>query len=317
VILGGLGALWLFSTKLTTPEWKVWIPVEIQLYLPGIFNQAPLLFTLLTGGSFLFLLGLYDDRRPLPAKVKLGLQLGVAFFFLIHFLDVESEERSIQFLVRFYWISFPLLLLWIVGITNAFNLLDNMDGLSSGVVFISALNLLMVCLNTKQPFVGALLLVLMGANLGFLLYNFSPAKIFMGDCGSLFMGYLIAVSMILCFTAQEGEWFYPLVVPLLILAVPLYDTFSVMWIRLRSGRSIFQADNHHFSHRLVALGFSRPAAVCLIYLVTFTTGITATLLDRVDLRGGILISLQVFCTLMIIALLEGSSLPKKEESVKK
>ncbi|MEK7484356.1 MAG: MraY family glycosyltransferase, partial [Planctomycetota bacterium] len=143
-----------------------------------------------------------------------------------------------------------------------------------------------------------------GANLGFLLYNFPPARIFMGDSGSLFMGYMLATSAVQCSVYPEKYSLYPIIIPLLILSIPIYDTLSVILIRIRQGYSIFRADNNHFSHRLVALGFSRPHAVLLIYLVTFTTGITATLLDQLDLRGGILVALQIFCTLIIIALLE-------------
>lgn len=300
IVLGGLlciYALKWFPNLFPFPSFLKQIPSQLTIHYDGVLSESYRALVIMGGGFILFLTGLIDDKIAIPAKIKLLIQICVAVL-------LASNQITIKILEPYWYLTFPVTILWIVGITNAFNLLDNMDGLSSGVLFICSLNLLIVCLNTGQLFVGSLLIVLMGANLGFLIYNFPPAKIFMGDGGSLFMGYMLATCTVLCSAYQDSYPLYPIIVPILILSVPIYDTFSVIVIRLKSGYSIFRADQNHFSHRLVELGFSRPTAVFFIYLVTFATGITATLLEQLDLRGGIIIALQILCTITIIALLE-------------
>jgi len=196
--------------------------------------------------------------------------------------------------------------LWIVGITNAFNLLDNMDGLSAGVAMIVSVILLIVAVQTAQYFLAALLLVLLGSIVGFLIYNFPPASIFMGDTGSLFIGYMLAASAVLLTFYKEGYGLFPIVVPLIVFCVPLFDTAGVILIRLRAGRSIFEADKNHFSHRLVRLGMTPRKAVLVIYLLTFATGLMATLLYHTTNLGAAIILVQVVTVIVIIALLEGT-----------
>ena len=170
-------------------------------------------------------------------------------------------------------ITWFLSVLWIVGLVNSFNMLDNMDGLSGGVAAIAASTLAAVLLlnpdpATQQPqmFVAGMLLVLVGGLLGFLWHNRPPARIFLGDAGSYFVGFCIASCTLLAtFTSYRGPQPHAVLAPLCVLAVPIYDTVTVIWIRLRQGNSPFQADKNHFSHRLVELGFSRSQAVLTIY----------------------------------------------------
>ena len=191
------------------------------------------------------------------------------------------------------WITWGLSVIWIVALINSFNMLDNMDGLSAGVAAIGAAMLAAVLLvtpdaQTRQPqlFVAGFLLVIVGALLGFLWHNRPPARIFMGDAGSYFVGFCIAVTTLLAtYTEYQGTRQHAVLAPLCVMAVPLYDMISVIWIRVREGRSPFQADKSHFSHRLVDLGLTKGQAVLTIYLTTATCGLGALLLQSRGLGG--------------------------------
>jgi len=165
---------------------------------------------------------------------------------------------------------------------------------------------------TRQPqlFVCGLLLVLTGSLAGFLWHNRPPAKIFMGDAGSYFIGYSIAIATLLSTYASYSTNAHAVLTPLCVLAVPLYDMITVLWIRIREGRSIFQGDKSHFSHRLVDLGLSKTQAVLTIYLTTTTCGLGAILLHRVDLTGAVVIVCMIVCVLWLIGILESSALRK-------
>jgi UDP-GlcNAc:undecaprenyl-phosphate GlcNAc-1-phosphate transferase len=154
-------------------------------------------------------------------------------------------------------------------------------------------------------FVGGFLLVLVGALLGFLWHNRPTAKLFMGDAGSYFVGFSIAVTTLLAtFTEYGSESQHTVLAPLCVLAVPLYDMISVLWIRFREGRSPFHADKSHFSHRLVERGLMKGQAVLTIYLTTGTCGLSALLLHQVDAFGAVIILLGIICVLALIAILE-------------
>ena len=190
-------------------------------------------------------------------------------------------------------------------VTNTFNLLDNMDGLASGVAFISSLIFLYIALITKQWFVSALLASFIGVLLGFLIFNFPPASIFLGDAGSLWIGFTISSFTILTtYYTHELPTSLPVIMPLLILGVPFFDTLSVIYIRWREKRPLFKADKSHFSHRLVELGFTERQAVLLIYLLTFGTGINATLLIQVGWGGALVILLSTMVIFSIIGMIE-------------
>jgi UDP-GlcNAc:undecaprenyl-phosphate GlcNAc-1-phosphate transferase len=204
---------------------------------------------------------------------------------------------------------------WIVVLINAFNMLDNMDGLSAGVAAIAAAILAAVMLMSPDPLTGqpqlfksGLLLVLVGAVMGFLWHNRPPATIFMGDCGSYFIGFMIAVATLLAsYTGYHSSQRHAILAPILVMAVPLYDMATVILIRLRSGTSPFAADKNHFSHRLVDLGLTKSQAVLTIYLTTATCGLGALLLHRVDATGAVLIILLIGCVLGLIAILESTA----------
>jgi UDP-GlcNAc:undecaprenyl-phosphate GlcNAc-1-phosphate transferase len=198
---------------------------------------------------------------------------------------------------------------WIVLIINAFNFLDNMDGAAAGIAAIAAFILFTAAAISGQVFVGGLAIVFIGTLLGFLMFNFPPAKIFMGDAGSLVVGFFVALLTLRTtyyHEAQSGQW-YAVFMPLLVMAVPLYDFISVTLLRIRQGKSPFIGDTQHFSHRLKRHGLTDTQTVLTLYLATLCTGLGATFLYQVNLIGVILIFAQTIMVLAIIAILESTA----------
>ncbi len=283
-----------------------WLPRLVQVHLDGLQQQTGSLAFLLGAGTLLMLVGLTDDWRGLDWKIRLGLQVAVAA------VCVFARDWRLTLFLDVPALTAMLSVIWIVGLINSFNMLDNMDGLSAGIATIVSLLLATVLLTTPAPgtgipqlFVAGFLLVLSGSLLGFLWHNRPVARLFMGDAGSYFVGFSLAVATLLAtYSGYEGEARHAVLAPLVVMAVPLYDTVTVIWIRLREGRSPFQADKNHFSHRLVDLGFTNTQAVLTIYLTTLTCGLGALLLRHVDTFGAVVILLIVFCILGLIAILE-------------
>ena len=279
------------------------IPMKIGAFGPDKATTTTLLATA-AGACGALILGLVDDRLKLSPYTKLAGQAVLAV------LAVAGGVRITAF-IGDNWFMKGFTVLWIVLITNSFNLLDNMDGLCSGTVAIAAAMLALVALEGQQWASTLALSALCGACLGFLRYNRSPATIFLGDAGSLFVGYVMA-----CFTALV-TYYHPnlsrtsyaashlaIGIPVLILAIPLYDTLSVIFIRLQEGRPVMRGDNSHFSHRLVDLGMNRRQAVTTIHLACLAIGLPATVLGQLSEARGLLIIGQAFLVLTIVALLE-------------
>jgi UDP-GlcNAc:undecaprenyl-phosphate GlcNAc-1-phosphate transferase len=274
------------------------IPTSLAAYLPGARTVFPKLAAILLGGFAIFCIGLWDDMTDLKPIIKLLGQVMVAVGLVC--LDV----RATLFIPN-YFLSAVVTIVWIVAIVNAFNLLDNMDGLCAGVALVASSVFLGISIFRGQYFISIMLLVFIGSLLGFLRYNFKPATIFMGDAGSMFIGYFVAVMTIMqTYYGPDNGGALAVFMPLVILAVPLYDTLSVIAIRISHGESIFKADRRHFSHRLVALGMSERGSVCFIYLVTLATGLSALLLPRVGWGGGMIVFAQTILIVSVIAVLE-------------
>jgi UDP-GlcNAc:undecaprenyl-phosphate/decaprenyl-phosphate GlcNAc-1-phosphate transferase len=183
--------------------------------------------------------------------------------------------------------------LWVVGMTNAFNLLDNMDGLAAGVAFIAAGTLLLNAWSLDEYFVSLNILAFMGRLRGFLFFNFQPASVFLGDCGSHFIGYMMAALTLLeRYVSHASGTLFPILMPVVVLAVPIVDTITVVVIRLREGRPIYVGDTRHLSHKLVSLGLRTRGAVLLLYLVTFSLGLGAASLSDAGMFQSLLILLQ-------------------------
>jgi UDP-GlcNAc:undecaprenyl-phosphate GlcNAc-1-phosphate transferase len=276
---------------------------SVNAYVTGFTNKINQLIIVICCVFALFILGLWDDKKRLGPFFKLIVQFAVAFAAAF-FADVRLE-----FFIHSKLATSVLSSVWIVLIINVFNFLDNMDGASAGIATIVAAILFTAAALSGQVFIGALALLFIGTMLGFLVFNFPPAKIFMGDAGSLPLGFILAVISLRTtyyHQAASGPW-YPVLIPLISMAVPLYDFVTVTALRISQGKSPFVGDTQHFSHRLRKLGLTDTQTALTLYLATLTTAIGAIFLYQVDLTGAILIFAQTILVLLIIAILESTA----------
>src|SRR5436853_1250935 len=240
------------------------------IFMPNLRATLPIL----AGGTLLFVTGLIDDRFQIKPYAKLVLQLiaaSIVVYFGLHLPWVNYE-----------WVNDFLTIFWLVGIPNAINLLDNMDGLAGGVTVISCAFLVVTFLLNGQTAEAVMPAMLGGAALGFLVFNFSPATIFMGDCGSMFLGFMLSGTALLANTARFRSLTSVLLTPVLILMLPIFDTCMVTVTRKLSGRPISQGGRDHTSHRLVALGVTERRAVLMLYLFATVSGCLALLVRLLE-----------------------------------
>ncbi len=259
------------------------------------------------GAAICLVVGAVDDLRGIPAVLKLATLVGVTVIMSLYGVTLN--------LFKFYPLDLLLTVLWIVGVTSAFNALDNMDGLASGVAVIVSGIYLTIAVQTFRAtgkenlaWFGLLAAGLIGANLGFLVYNFKPAKVFMGDSGSFFLGFTLAALGVM------GEWTESRVIsctiPMLILGVPIFDFAYIIFARILKGqtRTLYQIISHcsldHLSHRLTWIGFTERRAVLFIYLVAIAMGVTAILLRNgaslLDSALGLLQGLAIIAIVVIL-----------------
>lgn len=276
------------------------VPLLGGLAMYGAFLLALMLFadhfyisqviSIVVGATLVSFLGIWDDRVGLRSIVKLAGQVLAALILVISGVLVDIFHQPL--------LDGALTLFWVVGITNALNLLDNMDGLAGGVAAIAAAFFLLLAIENGQYLVGSLSAALLGAAIGFLVYNFNPALIFMGDTGSLFIGFLLAaVGIKLRFPehALGATWFIPIVV----LGLPIFDTTLVFISRLRRGLNpLTHPGADHLSHRLVARGYSRREAVLMLYIVAGALGVVALFDAQVEAAEGLI----TFAALVIAGL---------------
>ncbi len=256
------------------------------------------LLALSAGLLVIFTVGLVDDWRgaEFPVWQKLAGQFVAAGIVVASGVRIEVFGSS--------GLDQIITLFWIVGITNAFNLLDNMDGLSSGVAVISTLCFWIVAVSQSQWLVGAVLAVFGGAVAGFLPWNWHQAKIYLGDAGSLVIGFFLgSMTVIESYVYGGDSVSLEVLLPLLVLAIPLFDTLSVIVIRIRAGRPIYQGDRNHLSHRLVRLGMTVPEAVLFLYLLQIVTGLGAVLIPKLPFEYGWIVLAQNVIVVVIVSLL--------------
>ncbi|MCL4210350.1 MAG: undecaprenyl/decaprenyl-phosphate alpha-N-acetylglucosaminyl 1-phosphate transferase [Phycisphaeraceae bacterium] len=303
-MLGGIAAVILVPGE----QWGAWLP-PLEQHLPRLGETLPTAIALLACLLALHLTGVVDDRRSLGPFIKLGVQVAAAavmtIWFEVRLLELLGPAPSVLITIA-----------WIVVITNAINFLDNMDGLAGGVSAIAASFLLAATLLNQQWFIAAVLALLVGGLIGFLVFNFPPAKIFMGDGGSLVIGFLLAVLTARTTFLHEGlggGW-YGVFMPVVVLAIPLYDFTSVTLIRLRQGKSPFVGDQQHFSHRLVERGLSKRGAVILIWALTAVTGVGGVSLGRLEAWQAGLVFGQTGLVILAIVILEHASRHAKGRS---
>lgn len=256
---------------------------------------------ILLGGSVIVVSGYLDDTKGLSPSMKVLFQLIAAIIAIYGGIHVEAisnflgEKGSV---INLGIISYPLTVIWIVGVTNAINLIDGLDGLADGVSAIAALSLAVISYIFGNEEIGMMCLIIAGACLGFLPYNFNPASIFMGDTGALLLGYLFAVITIegVLKTAVTVA----VVVPVIILAVPISDTLFAIVRRTLSGQSFATADKGHLHHRILNMGFSIKQTVLILYAMAIILGFLAVV---VSLIGGLLGNILAIGIVIIITMI--------------
>jgi UDP-N-acetylmuramyl pentapeptide phosphotransferase/UDP-N-acetylglucosamine-1-phosphate transferase len=243
----------------------------------GRFRELRLqLTTLLCLAAFIFAIGLVDDLRGLPARFKFFAEVAAAGGLYFVGVKIKSIGITDGFVLQLGWLAFPVTVLWVVGITNAVNMSDGLDGLAAGVSAITCAVIAVFAIHSTTIYDGSIesnsvmmavfALALLGSLCGFLIFNFNPAKVFMGDSGSLFLGFTIAATSVVC--ASKTTALVALALPALALGIPIFDTLFSMLRRWLERRSVFAADRGHFHHRLLDLGLNHRHAVLAIYLAT-------------------------------------------------
>ncbi len=256
------------------------------------------LIGLMIGGTIIVAIGIIDDYCDLPAKVKLLGQIFAAAVLVISFdvrIDVITDPFGDYIYLEF--LAIPATIFWVVGLTNTVNLIDGLDGLAAGVSSIAAVTIFLVAMEEGIPFVAMVTAALAGAAVGFLYYNFNPARIFMGDTGSMFLGFMLAgISVV---GAVKSAATIALIVPILALGLPILDTTFAIVRRARNHRPIFKPDKGHLHHRLLAHGFTQKQAVLLMYVVSALFGLCAIALTAVSTQAAALIILIVAAAVLV------------------
>lgn len=288
--LGGLGIFLAFVLGLLAV-----LPIIPYDFTP---REANFIKALLCGGGLIVLLGGLDDRFELSAKVKLLGQIAAACIVVFGFgitVDFVNIPFNNTYSSLESWISIPLTIFWIVGVTNAVNLIDGLDGLAAGVSGIAIATIAVMALLMGNVMVALLCLLLLGSIVGFLFFNFHPAKIFMGDTGSLFLGFCLALLALLGFKQIAVVSF---ITPLLIIGVPLSDTFFAIVRRKLQKKPIFAPDKGHLHHCLRELGFSHRQTVLIIYGIASFFGVLAIIQSSAALNEANWVTFVVICVML-------------------
>jgi UDP-GlcNAc:undecaprenyl-phosphate GlcNAc-1-phosphate transferase len=312
-VLGGIAMLaaWILTILgglIVSQTCKAILSPNLGMYLPGIQTKMPQLLCIVIGATALVFLGLADDRWRLRADAKFAGQFCVAG-------AVACWGVRITAFCSEPVITWSLTTFWILLVVNAINFFDNMDGLAAGTAAIAAALFALVAGMRGQHFVAVLATATAGVAFGFLLLNRPPASIFMGDSGSHFLGYALAITGALTtfYTPDADLSRARILIPLLVLGLPLFDACAVVFIRLREKRPIYVGDHCHISHRFTDLGLSRGQAVLLVHLLTFSIGAGGVSLYWLPRWGAALIILQSLATLAVVSLLQLYGRRKQEE----
>ena len=262
----------------------IFVAIKFGLDSEMIKETVGLVFS----GSLIVALGLVDDYKNLPAKIKLLGQICAAAVLVWGF-DVRIDFVTDPFGDYIYleWFAIPATMFWLVGLTNTVNLIDGLDGLAAGVAAIASFTILLIALEQNFILVAVMTAALAGAAVGFLKYNFNPAEIFMGDTGSMFLGFMLAGISVT--GAVKSVATIALVVPIFALGLPILDTTFAIVRRLRGGVPIFKPDKGHLHHRLLGVGFTQRQAVLLMYVISALFGLSAIALTAVSYQIAVLI----------------------------
>ncbi|HLV09444.1 MAG TPA: MraY family glycosyltransferase [Halanaerobiales bacterium] len=255
------------------------------------------LIGIITGGTIILFVGIIDDLYDISPPLKLLGQVAAAVVLIIFGIKIEfiTNPFSGGMFYLGYW-GVPLTLLWIVGITNTVNLVDGLDGLAAGITTIASSTLFFVALQEGRIVPAVIALALAGSSLAFLRFNFNPAKIFMGDTGAMFLGFILAAVSVS--GALKSAATVTLVVPVLVLGVPIFDTVFAIIRRIYNGKPISKADNGHIHHRLLALGFNQRQAVMSVYAISIGLGLMALIINGANFQNAMVLLLVVIIGLV-------------------
>ncbi len=275
--------------------------IAVAIFQPILIyneNGSDFLLAIIIGACIIVATGVVDDMREISAKAKLIGQL-VAALIVIFVGGIQIDMINLPFVgeLNFGLLSIPLTILWIVGITNAINLIDGLDGLAAGVSTIALVTLAVMAFIMSNMFVLAIAAILAAATFGFLFYNFHPAKIFMGDTGALFLGFMISVLALLGF---KNVTVVTLIIPVIILGVPISDTFFAIVRRVRMKKKWSDPDKSHLHHRLLDMGFTHRQTVLIIYGIAIMFGLAAIIFSMAKVWGAILLVAVILTAIEIL-----------------
>lgn len=257
------------------------IYIAFAAVILALVPYSPKMIGILAGATVIVILGVVDDIRPLPSKLKLLVQVAAAVILVASGVRVEwvtNPFDNVDGMAYLSYFSYPISIFWVVGVTNTLNLIDGLDGLAAGIASIASLSLLAVSVMNGHPVVVIYTAALAGAAIGFLPYNFNPAKIFMGDTGSTFLGFVLAAISIE--GAIKGAATLAIAIPILALGLPIFDTTFAIIRRAVNGKPIMEADRGHLHHRLLALGLSQRQVVFTLYAVSAFLGLGAIVITQ-------------------------------------
>jgi UDP-GlcNAc:undecaprenyl-phosphate GlcNAc-1-phosphate transferase len=283
---------------------------DIPNYISGIFIMQKRIVVIALGALFMTLLGFFDDKKAMSAKIKFMGQFIIAIFV------VTSADIKITLFINSGIINWCVTVFWILFVINAVNFFDNMDGLATGIASIAFFFFMTIAIIFKHYFVASLSAAGLGAAVGFWIFNHSPAKIFMGDCGSHFLGYTLAITGALTTYYQQGITQTPLAVliPLFILAIPLFDLLSVVVIRIKIRKPIYIGDNNHISHRFNKMGMTKKTAVLCVHLLAIIVSLSVLPMLWGDVLTAMICFIQACVVLLLISILQ--YLTKKNSKIK-
>lgn len=290
------------------------IPLSGGLAMYISFLVSVIIFTdlskevigLLIGATIIVVSGLVDDKVGLSPKKKLAFQIIASAILVYCGVKIEFLNNPLRIgepVIYFDLFVIPVTIFWITGITNTINLIDGLDGLAAGVSMICSISLSAIAYKFGYMQVAIIGMVLAGSCLGFLPFNFNPAKIFMGDTGALFLGFILAYISIE--GIMKSAAVLTIIVPVLILGVPVFDTTFAMIRRKLSGKSIVEADKGHLHHRLLATGLSQRQTVLVLYAISIIFGLIANIISNFNPNVALILAILVFVIVIILGLITG------------
>ncbi|WP_163969564.1 glycosyltransferase family 4 protein [Oceanobacillus halotolerans] len=273
--------------------------IGVLVFLPETIKAWPIL----VGGILIVAIGMLDDLYELTAKAKFTGQVVAALVTVLGGVQIEFMTLPFGERIEFGLIGIPITILWIVGVTNAINLIDGLDGLAAGVSSIVLLTISAMAISMGNMLIALIGFILLGSTLGFLVYNFHPAKIFMGDTGSLFLGYMVSVLAVMGLFKNVAV--FSLIVPIIILGVPILDTTLAIIRRIIHKKPLSAPDKSHLHHCLIQLGFSHRQTVILIYALSSLFSIAAVLFTRATVWGSTFLLIAILIVIELVVEITG------------